>query len=170
MSNLLTEYFFASRPAAIKYQLLEITHPNFSGPYRVCRNNAPDFDLSVLHEGGLGPFIYTFLPMQIRTMGSAGNMDQELEITFGDLGELLPQQIEFINNANGMQTKPSIVYREYSSIDLTLPIFGPFTLNVNAIAFNKTGAVFTAKPQAFNRGRTGEIYDVGRFPMLVGFV
>jgi hypothetical protein len=50
------------------------------------------------------------------------------------------------------------------------PMFGPFTMQINSIAFNKSGCTFTAKPKAFNRARTGEIYDIGRFPMLAGFL
>lgn len=163
----LTNYFFASKPAVVRIQLLEISHPNFDTTYRLCRN--PTKGLFVTHEDAtLREYLY--MPMQIRTMGSAGNLNQELEVTFGDLGTILAEQLQNVRRNNGMQTKPLIVYREYASSDLTAPMFGPFTLNVNNITFNKTGAVFTAKPAAFNLGRTGEVYDLGRFPMLQGFV
>lgn len=165
----LTEYFFASPPAVVKYQLFEISHPNFSSTFRIIRNAVYGGEIDVTHEGPDGPYTYTHYPVEIKTMGSTGNMDQEMEITFGDLGTILPLQLDQIKEANGMQTKPTIVYREYSSEDLNEPMFGPFTLSINNIAFNKTGAIFTAKPIAFNRGRTGEVYDVGRFPMLRGF-
>ena len=165
----LEEYFFKDPPATVKLQLIEITHPNFSTTYRVVNTPSPH-PIEVTHEDLTGPHEYTYVPVEIRTMGSKGDMDQELEVTFGDLGEILPTEIENVVEANGMQTKPTLVYREYLSTDLTAPVFGPFTLLINYIAFNKTGATFTAKPLAFNRGRTGEVYDVGRFPMLRGFV
>lgn len=103
-------------------------------------------------------------------MGSTGNLDQDLQITLGDLGEILPAQIGFVRNANRMREKPSLIYREYASNALFAPMFGPFTMQVNSIVFNKTGATFTAKPVAFNKSRTGEVYDLTRFPMLGGFV
>lgn len=165
----LTEYFFTSPPSVVRYQLFELSHPNFSNTFRIVRNAVLRGEIEVMHEGDVGPFTYHHYPVQIKTMGSAGNMDQELEITFGDLGEVLPLQLELIQEANGMQTKPTCVYREYSSADLTEPMYGPFTLVLNGMTFNKTGTTFVAKPISFNRGRTGEVYDVGRFPMLRGF-
>jgi hypothetical protein len=50
------------------------------------------------------------------------------------------------------------------------PIFGPLTLEVTNVSFNKQGAVFTAKPKSFNMAKTGEFYTVERFPMLAGFL
>lgn len=164
----LTEYFFAAGPAESRYQLLEISHPDFDTTFRVVRNQTKN--LIVTHEDATGPFEYVYMPMEIKTMGSSGNLDQSIEITFGDLGTILSRQLENVLRNNGMQTKPQVVYREYSSLDLTEPLFGPFTLSINTIAFNKLGASFSAKPIAFNRGRTGEVYDIGRFPMLRGFV
>jgi hypothetical protein len=175
MTVTLEEYFFKEPTSVVKLQLIEISHPHFSTTYRVTNTGT---DIQVVHEDSSGPHTYTYVPMQIRTMGSSGDMDQELEVTFGDLGELLPAELQNVIDANGMQTKPILVYREYLSSELDPiipgvlngPVFGPFTLNINAISFNSSGATFVAKPVAFNRGRTGDVYDVGRFPMLRGFV
>ncbi len=117
--------------------------------------------------------------MQIKTLGATSSLDQQMEITLGDVGTILPTEIEIIAAANGFQTKPTLVYREYRSDEFSIedgepvyfgPMFGPFELEINALAFSKQGTVFTAKPPQFNRTRTGELYDVGRFPMLAGFV
>ncbi len=157
--------------------MVEISHPNFSGTYRFVRNTPGT--IKAMHEDDTGPHNYAYLPMVIKTLGATSSLDQQMEITLGDVGTILPTEISLIAAANGFQTKPQLVYREYRSdeftiIDgdpvLTAPMFGPFTLEINALAFNKSGCVFTAKPPQFNRTRTGEIYDVGRFPMLVGFV
>lgn len=164
----LTEYFFNSSPAVIRLQMVVIDHPNFlGGPYAVTPSVMGG--ITVTHEDA-SVVNYEYVPMEIKTMGSSGNLDQDLEIVFGDLGEILPAQIGFVRNANKMRIKPSLVYREYASNLLTEPMFGPFTLQINNILFNKTGATFTAKPVAFNRSRTGEVYDLTRFPMLGGFV
>lgn len=131
------------------------------------------------HEDDSGPFNYGYLPMQIKTLGTTSSLDQQMEITLGDVGTILATEMSLVAAANGFQTKPQLVYREYRSDEFTVidgdpvyfgPMFGPFTLEINALAFNKQGCVFTAKPPQFNRTRTGEIYDVGRFPMLAGFV
>lgn len=117
--------------------------------------------------------------MIIKTLGATNSLDQSMEITLGDVGQIISTEMSLIAAENGFQTKPELIYREYRSDEFTMvdefavytgPMFGPFTLEISALAFSKQGAVFTAKPPQFNRTRTGEIYDVGRFPMLAGFV
>jgi hypothetical protein len=173
----ISEFFFAAHPSVIQLQCIELIHPNFSGTYRFQRQAKAG--IKVTYEDDSGPFNYGYLPMQIKTLGATSSLDQQMEITLGDVGTILPSEIALIAAANGFQTKPTLVYREYRSDEFTIidddpvyfgPMFGPFTLEVNALAFNKQGCVFTAKPPQFNRTRTGELYDVGRFPMLAGFV
>lgn len=173
----ISEFFFAAHPSIISLQCVELIHPNFSGTYRFVRNAVKG--IRVTYEDDSGPFNYQYLPMQIKTLGATSSLDQQMEITLGDVGTILSTEIALISDANGFQTKPELVYREYRSDEFTIidgdavyfgPMFGPFTLEVNALAFNKSGCVFTAKPPQFNRTRTGEIYDIGRFPMLAGFV
>lgn len=173
----ISEFIFARHPAVVQLQLIELSHPNFSATYRFVRN-CP-VGVKAMHEDDTGPHNYAYLPMQIKTLGTTNSLDQQMEITIGDVGKILPTEIGLISDSNGFQTKPELVYREYRSDEITLndgdivliaPMFGPLTLEINALAFNKQGCVFTAKPPQFNRTRTGEIYDVGRFPMLVGFV
>lgn len=173
----ISEFFFSSPNAVVQLQLIELSHPNFSGTYRFVRNCVTG--IKAMHEDDTGPHNYAYLPMQIKTIGVTSSLDQMMEITFGDVGKILPTEIGLIADSNGFQTKPELVYREYRSDEftiedgdtvLTAPMFGPLTLEINALAFNKQGCVFTAKPPQFNRTRTGEIYDVGRFPMLAGFM
>lgn len=132
-----------------------------------------------MHEDDTGPHNYQYLPMIIKTLGVTNSLDQSMEITLGDVGQIITAEISLIAAANGFQTKPELTYREYRSDEYVMqdgdpvyiaPMFGPFTLEINALAFSKEGAVFTAKPEQFNLTRTGEVYDVGRFPMLAGFV
>jgi len=173
----LSEFLFGAHPSIVQIQCIELTHPNFSGTYRFVRNVVGG--IKVTYEDDSGPFNYAYLPMQIKTLGATSSLDQQMEVTLGDVGQILPSEIRIISDANGFSTKPVMTYREYRSDEFTMvdgdpvyfgPMFGPFELEVNALAFNKSGCVFTARPPQFNRTRTGEIYDIGRFPMLAGFV
>lgn len=177
--SLLTDFFFKSPQAVIRFQLLEISHPNFSQTFRVIRN-AVSSPITVLHEDS-AIVTYTHYPLKISEIGSDNSLDQEMQITLGDLGQVLPTELDNVNAANHMLVKPVLKYREYLSNSYVMvgspprpqyvnPIRGPFTLEINAIAFNKQGAVFTAKPPVFNQVRTGEYYTVERFPMLRGFL
>lgn len=114
--------------------------------------------------------------MSIKPLGANNSLDQSIQITLGDVGDVLMEELENVGRGNGFFVKPRMSYREYSSDSYNAtdgvfedPIFGPFNLDITSIAFNKTGCLFTANPPTFNRTRTGELYDVGRFPMLRGF-
>lgn len=176
----LSDFFFKAPPAAVRLQLLEISHPRFSQTFKVVRNFVSA--IYVQHED-TQIVQYQHFPLRISEVGSDNSLDQEIQVTLGDLGQVLPVELDNVNIANAMQTKPVLKYREYLSNSYVMavtsglnqplyinPVRGPFTLEVNSIAFNKQGAVFTAKPPAFNRVRTGEYYTVERFPMLRGFL
>jgi hypothetical protein len=164
----LSEFFFGSSPAVVRLQLLEISHPDFSTTYRVVRNAVGG--VSVTHEGPAGPFAYAHYPLKINVVGSGNGLEQSLEVVFGDLGQVLPTEIAAVMQANTMQTKPILKYREYRSDDLTAPLSAVQTFQVTTVAFTKTGAAISAKPPSFNRTRTGELYTIEKFPMLRGFI
>ena len=170
----LAEYFFTSPPAVVRLQMVSIFHASFSQTWRFCRNSGKD--IQVRHESDDDIIDYQYMPMTIKALGTTNSLDQSLEIVLGDLGDALSEEIENISRENGFLTKPRLAYREYRSDSFNTddgvfedPIYGPFNLEITTLTFNKTGCVFTAKPPAFNRARTGELYDVGRFPMLRGF-
>jgi hypothetical protein len=148
--------------------LVELSHPDFTQTYRLVRNAVNG--VSVTHEGPAGPFDYIYMPMTVKTLGTSNDMDQSLEVTFGDLGTVLPRELEAIEDANGMETKPTLVYRTYSSDDLTQPLFGPATLEIDGLTFDKRTAVLKARARAFNFSRSGTAYRQERFPMIEGMV
>lgn len=123
--------------------------------------------------GGLAPsttggadFAYTYCPMKVKPLGAQTDLDQSLEITLGDLGEILPAELDRVAAGNAFNVKPIVIYRTYRSDDLTAPLFGPVNLQVDGITFTHEGAAFNARATLFNITRTGEVYDLQRFPML----
>lgn len=109
----LSEFFFTAHPSVTRIQLIEITHPNFTAPIRVQRQSKKS--LRVVHEDAEEAVIYQYLPMQIKALGATSSLDQSLEITMGDVGEIVQAQLLQIANRNGYQTKPILNYREYRS-------------------------------------------------------
>ena len=91
-------------------------------------------------------------------------------MTLGDLGQLLPQELDAVLAADGIGTKPALKYRLYRSDDLTEPMLGPLTYEITTFNFNRDGASFRAGPRSLNLNRTGERYTIARFPMLKGFL
>jgi hypothetical protein len=157
-------FFLGSSPTIVQLELMELTHPKFSQTFRLVRNAVNG--VTVTHEGGAGPFAYTYLPMRIKPLGSQTDLDQELEITIGDLGDIIPAELDRVATGNAFFIKPSLVYRTYRSDDLTTPLFGPFTFRVDGVTFTKQGAAFKARAAQFNQTRTGDTYRIERFPML----
>ncbi len=160
-----SEFFLDSPPTVAQLDLLEISHPDFTQTYYVQRNVTAG--VTVTHEDA-SSHDYEYVPMRVKPLGTQTDLDQELEITFGDLGEILPAELDAVAAANGFQTKPSVLYRVYRSDDLSAPIFGPVDLQIDGISFNREGASFRAKAAAFNVTRTGETYRIEEYPMLEG--
>jgi hypothetical protein len=161
------EYFLNSNSNIVELELIELSHPNFTTTYYLVRN-AIDGIVVILETSVSQEFIY--YPLQITPSGSGDDLDQLIKVQLGDLGEVLPQELDSIFINNGFDVKPTLIYRTYRSDDLTTPLLGPLTFKVNNITFNETGAVLEASAPKLNSSGTGEFYTTNRFPMLRGFI
>ena len=162
-----SEFFLNSSSAVVQLELLEISHPNFTQTYRVVRN-AVDGVTVTLEDDSVETF--TYYPLKITTNESKEDLDFSLSIEIGELGEVIPTEIDAISSASGFDTKPTVKYRTYRSDDLTAPLIGPYILEVGSFNFNRDGCSFTAKAPSLNISNTGELYRLDRFPMLRGFL
>lgn len=161
------EFFLNSKSSVVQLETLEIIHPNFTKTYRVVRNAVEGVTVT-LENGNSATFDY--YPLQIENAGVRDDLDQSIKINLGDLGEVLPKELDEVSSNDGFGIKPIVIYRTYRSDDLSRPLFGPVTLEVSAFAFNREGSAFEAKAPSLNINKTGEIYSLDRFPMLRGFL
>jgi hypothetical protein len=166
MSNY-SEYFLNGPRQAIQLELFEIFHPAFTNLYRKVRNATAGVTVT-LETAEVAHFDY--FPLRIRPIASADDLDQVLKIDLGDLGEILPLELDAVEAANGMGVKPTVRYRVYRSDNLAAPLVGPVLLEVQTFSFTREGATFEAKAPSLNINRTGEIYRTDRFPMLRGLL
>ena len=162
-----TEFFLNSKSSVVQLETLEVSHPDFTKTYRVVRNAVEGVTLT-LENGNSATFDY--YPLQIENAGVRDDLDQSIKINLGDLGEVLPKELDKVSSNDGFGTKPIVIYRTYRSDDLSRPLFGPVTLEVSTFAFNREGSTFEAKAPSLNINKTGEIYSLDRFPMLRGFL
>lgn len=162
-----SEFFLNSSSSIVQLELIEIQHPNFTKIYRVVRNAVRGITVT-LETGTEAKFDY--YPLRIENNGSKDDLDQSFTITLGDLGEVLPKELDSVASAQGFDVKPVVIYRTYRSDDLSRPLFGPVMLEVESFAFNREGSTFTAKAPSLNVNKTGELYKLERFPMLRGFL
>ena len=161
------EYFLNSDRDVVRLELVEISHPAFTQVYRRVRN-ARDGVTVTLEDGSQAAFDY--YPMAITELSDQANLDTGVRIDFGDLGEVLPRELDAAYAADLMNIKPRVVYRAYRSDDLSAPMIGPLHLEAPTFSFKAEGASFEAAAPYVNNNKTGETYNLARFPMLRGFM
>lgn len=162
-----SEFFLNTASSVVQLELLSISHPNFTQTYNIVRNSRLPVTVT-LEDASEEEFSY--YPLRITSIGARTDLDAGFQIDVGDLGEVLPQELDAVSTANGWLTKPTVIYRTYRSDDLTAPLFGPLTLELSTFTFTKEGASFEARAPSLNMNRTGENYDLARFPTLRGFL
>lgn len=158
----LTEYFLNRTADVGRYECLTISHPSFSRIYNIVRNAR----LGIEAEG----VEYTYYPLEITSIGARPNLDSGFKINLGDLGEIVPLELDAVAVDDAFNVKPVVVWRMYRSDDLTQPLQGPVTLEIKDFAFKREGCSFEAKAPSLNNNRTGELYSLARFPMLRGLM
>lgn len=165
----LEEFYFSSPSNVVKLELFDFTHPNFTKPYYLVRNNAGG--VTVTLEDGVTARAYEYFPIGVQRSGSQDDLDFGVQLDVGDVGDVLPQEIDAVFAApGGRLIRPQVTYRVYRSDDLSAPMFGPVVLEVAQVPFSAQGASIIARAPRLNSNRTGEYYDMTRFPGLRGFV
>ncbi len=162
-----SEFFLKSSGSVVQLECLEISHSAFTKTYRVVRNATNG--ITVRYEDGV-LYAHTYYPLQVQSLGARGDLDQGLQINLGDLGEVLPTELDAVTSANGFGEKPIVKYRTFRSDDLNSILFGPLVLEVKTFSFNREGSTFEAKAPSLNINKTGELYKIDRFSMLRGFL
>lgn len=158
-------YFLNSPAHVVGLELLEIEHPDFTQVYRKVRNASQGVTVT-LETDEVATFDY--YPMRIQPSTTSDDLDQAIKVDLGDLGEVLPLELDAVTSAGGMRVKPIVRFRVYRSDDLSAPMLGPMLLEVQTFSFNRKGSSFEAKAPSLNVNRTGELYLIDRFPMLRG--
>lgn len=165
-----SEFFLNSDSNIVQLELIEISHPLFSQVYYIVRNAVAG--VTVTLETAVAQ-AFDYYPVKVTPSGSYNDLDQTLQVSFGDLGQVLPKELDRLNLAvstiPGYFTKPTLTYRTYRSDDLSGPLSGPIKFLIDNIAFNKEGATLTCSASRLNLTATGEPYSMDRFPMLRGF-
>ncbi len=160
-------FFLNNTGGIVELECLEISHPSFTKVYYVIRNASDG--LTLRYENAVSHF-HDYYPMKIESLGDRNDLDQGFRITFGDLGEILPTELDAVSSDNTFAIKPTIKYRTFRSDDLLNVMFGPLTFEVTLFSFTREGSTFEAKAPQLNINTTGELYKLDRFPMLRGLL
>lgn len=160
-----TEFYLNSKSSIAQLECLEISHSSFSQTYYLVRNAV--HGVTVTHEDA-SEQSYTYLPMRLELSGPRDDLDHILQVVMGDLGEIVPMELDAVRADDALQEMPVVIFRTYRSDDLSAPLFGPLVLEVKRFSMDRQGCTFEAKAPSLNVSRTGESYSIARFPMLSG--
>lgn len=163
-----SEFFLNSRSSVVRLELMEISHSSFSETYRIVRNarDGVTVDLSDDEEG----VEFTYYPARVERLGASDDLESSVRISIGDLGEVVPSEMDAVAADGAFMEKPRLRYWIFRSDDLSAPIFGPHSLEVPSFTFTEEGAAFEARAPVLNSAKTGERFTLDRFPMLRGFL
>lgn len=160
-----SEYLLGSAPSVVRLDTLEISHPNFSQTYRLVATVPPGTtSIEAMSE------TWEYCPMQVLPIAASDDMVQALNVTLGDVGDIIAKETEAVWDANGLNTRPTLTYRAFRSDNLAAPIAGSErVLEIASVTATREGASFEARAPELNQSRTGTLYTDAVFPMLRGF-
>lgn len=167
-SALYTDFYLGDTGSVSPLYTLEISQPSFSRVYRFQPHYRAGLVLTT-EDGELRQF--DWMPMRLQEMAARADLDFGLSVTFGDLGEVLPEEIARARAAGTLRTHPAqVVYRVYRSDVLSEPMYGPIHLEAPTITRGQDGSQFEARPRRLNDSRTGILYRTDLYPALLGFL
>ncbi|AXY56802.1 DUF1833 domain-containing protein [Acinetobacter chinensis] len=158
----LNEFYLDASPSAAMLECIEISHSLWPQSLRYVLNHTDG--VTVTHEDGL-VVVYEFMPLQIRRGGAFNDLDQTLDITVNDLGQIVPRLLKIIRNAD-TEESPAVVYRAYSSVNLDSPLRVIDGFFVEERSTNEEATTFKAATKRANSNGTGLMYTLDEFPSL----
>lgn len=167
ISDAQVEYFLNTKSTVGQLDTIQISHPSFEKDFFLVKNHLKGFSAKL--ENGVD-VDFQYVPMQVSLGTVKDNLDQTIDITLGDLGDIVAKELKKIRQSKNNKVKPKFIYRTYRSDDFTRPLYGPVKLSIVDFQLMDTGCSFQAKADSLNVVKTGEIYDLRRFPMLKGVI
>jgi hypothetical protein len=167
-NDLWVNYFFGAPARTAELKTLTISQPDFTQVWRLQSHYREGFWARL--ETGEQVF-FQYVPMLLKPLADRGTLDFGMTVTLGDLGEILPSEIQRAREAGTLRTSPPRVeYRSYRSDNIERPMFGPITLQAPTITRTVSGAQFDATPPPVNVNKTGMLFRPDLYPMLRGFL
>ena len=166
------DFHLDSVSSVVLLETLEISHSLWPAPIRIVTNH-PD-GVAVTLENGQ-PAIFEFIPLMIQRGNTSDDLDQTLNITVGDLGEIVPPLIQKIRDASSDE-KPQVIYRSFAfdaaSMVLTkqTPIEIIRGLSVAKMNQDYQATTFEAATSGKNSVKTGRTYNFKEYPDLRGLI
>ena len=160
-------YWLSGNPDDVRLLCVEVSHPAWSKVYRIVQNHADG--ITVQHENSVS-YDYEYVPLTIQRGNNSDDLDQDITIGVGDLGETFPLELDAARASAFADVRPTLNYREYNLSDLTNPQLTILGLEVTDYEPKREGAVFVCRAKQMNLTKTGITYNIKDFPTMRGFI
>ena len=168
----LTSFYLDHEPEFVLLETCQISHPSWDESFNIVTNH-DDGIVATLEDDSVVEFKY--VPAKIIKGSAADDLDQSIQLVVGDLGEIIPNLIQKIREANSLE-KPSVTYRSYAydasanQFINNKPIEIIKGLYISTSSRDRNSTSIDASTPSKNQVRVGRLYDFENYPDLKGFV
>lgn len=164
-----TSFFLSSSGGVGPIECVEITHPNFTAPFRYVKNDTEG--VVVKHESSGEDIEYEYQPMSIQRSTVTNDLDQNLSLTLADVDDDFINAVLAARQGDAWQQRPQVKWRLYRDDDFSSPMTSLQTLEVASLSKDATGnCTFDAQAPELNAVKTGRTYTLEEFPLLRGML
>lgn len=160
--NELEDFHLDSSPSVAMFECIEVSHNLWPEPLRYVTNNA--FGITATNEDGKQA-VYQYMPIKISKGSTSDNLNQKINITVGDLGQVVPHLLKTISDADSREAI-KVIYRAFASNNLDRPM--DVVMGLEAVNMNRDwqGTTFDAAASGTNLTGCGRIYTSELCPSL----
>lgn len=151
----------------VMLECIEISHPSFSQVYRYVRNHTKG--VTVVHEDGVSAH-YEYASLKLQRGKSNEKLSQTITVTVGDVGLIIPKEIDRLYNSPHELDRPILTYRSYLLSNLNEPFETARGLKIIENTPQAQGAVFTATQRTLNDKPSGRVFTLDKWKALRGFL
>lgn len=159
-------------PSIVPLETLEINHSTWPKPIRIVTNHGDGVE--ALLETGETAF-FEFAPLMLDFGTTSDDLDQSINVTLGDLGEIVPPLIKKIRESESDEL-PEVIYRRYAFDALSMTFAKPEAIEttkglyIERMNRDHQASTFEAKTPGKNSVVCGRIFDFIEYPDLKALV
>jgi len=144
-------------PSIVPLETLEISHSTWPEPIRIVTNHGDGTE--ALLETGETAF-FEFAPLMLDFGTTSDDLDQSINVTLGDLGEIVPPLIKKIRESESDEL-PEVIYRRYA-FDASSMTFA------KAESINTTKGLYVERMNRDHQASTFEAKTPGKNSVVCG--
>lgn len=160
-------YHLVGNAHDVMLECIEISHPAFSRVYRYVRNHTKG--VTAIHEDGEIAY-YEYAPIKLQRGQSNEKLSQTITVTIGDLGMIIPQEVDRLYGSEHELEHPMLTYRSYLLSNLNEPFETARGLKITENTPQPWGAMFKAQVRSLNDNKSGRGFTLDKWRALRGFL